>query len=646
MAQFIGDNGDGTVSFDDGFGNAVRLPKDNPMAQGLMPPVQPPQVQASAMPPPPEMAPPPMPMGPGADANMAAMNPPAAPEPAPMAPQPQAAPVKPGKPLSVKQEAAAAQGMTEQGMQMQQQGFAQEEAGVKDVADVDAKRFDAEAALIEQRQQAAAELKQKHEGERMQAEEEKRSLGNGIASAVDARKSWRMDRGRLLKQMDGGDKALGALSLIIGAFAQTMNKGQSNPAMDVLMKRIDQDAEDQRQEYDQLGENVGEAKSSYQAYMAELKDRDAAAAATKAELYQSYAEKAELLGLRSSSERVKANSVIIAGQFKQKASEAILKGADSAHQRVQQRRQLGAQYAGLAEQRRQFDLTRGDRLAAEAKQEAAARAAAESGATDIPLDRMVFDGNGKPLMTPAEAAPGGNGPPKPGKMWAPGTKEEAKESKELMAMDATTADLAAKLIEGRKKHGAEFFKSQEGRAMLSTFSSLRATTIKRWGLGAPSADDLKLTDGGIGTDDPNEWRGYEQGLIRLVEDNYAQTGRRLKTMGYPGDYRAPKFGADEIPTEKKAMAETVGALKSPQVNKYTAYSPDSKPAAEPMKWSGPAEPSRPFYERMGFESSHAAALASLRDTGDKKSAAAMADSIRGVPGKEKMVEQLDAIARM
>ena len=588
-----------------------------------------------------EMAPPPMPMGPGADANMAAMNPPAAPEPVPQAP---VAPMKPGKPLTVKQEAAQAQGLTDQGMAMQQQGYAEEERGMEAMADVDARRFDAEAEMLAQRQQAAAELKQKHEGERIQAEEEKRTLGNGIAQAVDARKSWRMDRGRLLKQMDGGDKALGALSILLGAFGQHQTKSASNPAMDMLMKSIDQDAQDQMQEYDQLGENAAEAKSSYKEYMAQLKDRDAAAAATKAELYQGYAEKIEMMGARSSSERVKANAVVISGQFKQKASQAILQGADSAHQRVQQRRQLAAQYSAQAKQDRQWraEFDEGKRrydLESQAKEKAALAAGNPAEAARIKEERSLGIGDltGAPIKN------------KDGTSFLARSPESAIEIAKQTSATYGIATLASQLEDGYRKHGAEFTKTEAYRQLKSTHAQMQIELKEAFKLGVLAGPDLELINNAIGTSDPIELRGYTKALRGLADNSVTRLETRMRADGFTGKLNVPTASsmAAAQPSENSEEAKAIGALSSPQVNKYVGYKPGQpKPEEKPLRFSEPARPGKEFYSEIGFSGSEAAALGSLRDRGAKAEAKAMADSLRGVTGKSKIVAQLDAIARM
>lgn len=562
MAQFIGDNGNGSSAFDDGFGNRVNVPNEVAQAQGLMPPPSPivdpfaggPQIQASPMPP--QGMPPqamggepmgaPMPMGPGADANMAAMNPPALPEPVPQAP---AAPVKPGKPLTVKQEAAAAQALTDQSMSMATGAMDRAAKATTDQAAIDSQMHTAIADETAKREYDLGVMRQKHEGEKMQAEQEKSTLRNGITQAVDARKSWKMDRGRLLKQMDGGDKTLGLLSMILGAFAQTMNKGQSNPAMDVLMKRIDQDADDQRQEYDQLGENVGEAKSSYKEYLDQLGDKDAAFAATKAERIDSYKSQLEMLAARSSSERVKTQAALAIADLDTKKAGIIGQAADSAHARVHQRRQLQEQAANRAEGRRQFDIGRLDRLAAEQKAAMAAGDTAKVAQLAEERKLGIGDLTGSPVKN------------KDGTSFLARSPESAIEIAKQAAATYGIATLASQLEDGYKKHGSEFTKTEAYRQLQSTHAQMQIELKEAFKLGVLAGPDLELINRAIGTSDPTELRSYTKALRGLADNSVGRLETRMKADGFTGRLNVPTASSMTAAedTEYRPMFDTVAS---------------------------------------------------------------------------------------
>lgn len=659
MAQYLGDNGDGSVAFDDGYGNRVNVLQHVAQAQGLMPPPSPiadpfagqQQVQASPIVSPFEAAPPPgpSPMEQGAAANIAAM----APQDAPQAPEQAPAPAEPyvprdakGRPLkgsrALEAKATHAEGQADS---IAMGALEQQKAGLEKQAAADSAEQLQVADAMAQRDQDLAVFRQQREVEKVREAEEKRSLGNGIASAVDARKSWRMDRGRLLKQMDGGSKALGFLSVLMGSLSQTMNKGQSNPAMDVLLQRIDQDANDQMQEYDQLGENVDESKSAYKEYLAQLGDKEAAFAATKADRIEEYKGQLEMIAARASSERVKTQALVAAAELDKEKAGIIGKTAERMWGRFESAKQREMQGAQLAESRRQFDLQRLDKLKAEEK---AALAAGDSAkAAQLAEERKLGIGDltGAPVKN------------KDGTSFLARSPESAIEIAKQAAATYGIATLAGQLEDGYKKYGAEFTKTDAYRQLQSTHAQMQIELKEAFKLGVLAGPDLELINRAIGTSDPTELRSYTKALRGLADNSVGRLETRMKADGFTGKLNVPTASSFSAPQDSKFkdVSQSLGTRKGPSA--YELSQDRMARATGGAAGKALSDAQRDIASGKAIHPDDAVMIrrldAVLRDpwasAADKQeamdAAKSISERIRSVPGREAAARMLDKVGK-
>jgi hypothetical protein len=298
--------------------------------------------------------------GPPAQPSPDLLTPPA-PQPVPPVPPPAATAPPPSViPEVVPQTATQAAAMGLQGLQTQaeatQRGADAQAAGAGELV----------TAYDQAEQRLAEEQRLREQMAAYRAKEEAFLLAEK-RTMVDRFKNFRVDRGRVFRQMDTGDQVLAGIGLALGAIGAAFTKAdEENPAMAFLMKTLDRDVQLQLSERDQIGAAIGmksdEIADFRQVSSSRLGEYNTRMAAHLARLEREVAK----IAAKTQSATVKANADAFIGQLQQKGAEMLQAGvtADrSFNEQVRARRAAAANArAQLVEQQRGRDaemLTKG-----------------------------------------------------------------------------------------------------------------------------------------------------------------------------------------------------------------------------------------------------------------------------------------------
>ncbi len=381
------------------------------------------------------------------------------------------------------------------------------------------------------------------------------------------------------------DKLSGAniMALIFGGIGNVLmgQGGAANPVLGILERKADQRARDRADRYKQLADRVGARGAQSDALAAMAKDQDTYYQLAKAGELENLARQIETTAAGYDSERERMKAADVVAQIRAQGDAARAAAADAEHKRqieaaklqldqqraetdryqaLTARKAVGAQYARIGEDRRQFNLSRQDTIeqrdrahaldlakldleiqkaSAEGRQKdvSALREEREAKAQDAARQIGVFpvtlkDDRGKVIGAGWEELKNKDGTA----FRAPDSKRAQELSTKGAAVNESVA-LLDRLTRAREKYGwsSDLFKSDEWREMAADFGRLILVAKDEAGLGALAGPDVEVLTKAFGTADPSELRDPGAGLTRARLNMVQSFNASLRANGYTGE---------------------------------------------------------------------------------------------------------------
>lgn len=572
----------------------ILVPEDQAAAFGLAPAPDVEEFTAPTLPPPPEtpvpdvaFAPPPSGVpdagGPGqagAGSPVPVVPPPAGPlEMVPEVPGAPAAPpvdplppaldaaLPPPKPLSKQtyDDLAGRQASDTQAQVAATQATGAAE-GAKAQAEADAmqRRDDAAAAKI-------AEMDQRR------AAEEKAIAAKAVAWEAK-QKEW-MDAKVTRRGMSTGELVMAAIA---GLGSALKGQGAQNPALPIIMQKIQQDVDDQIRERDELGKQSSALKGSLDYAREVASSAQAQRLAAYGLEMQRQGQMIETVGKRMESPIKKAQAMETAaalrseGTAKYGAAMQMQHAEDQAKAAREQaerdsRRRAAEAGARLREDARQFDASdkRIRDLAALDYEKEVAKAVATGDVERAKLmaaqakeERELAIGGGAALKGgPAPSAaiqqmnelsrklgiehridqPGfdekGRLLSRDGSVWKAPDQVSAQALRKQVAATINASNMIDEILRLRDQHGwsSDLMKSSEWRKMQANKGAIIVQMKNAAELGALSGPDMELIESMLGTKDVTEFRDPSDGLRQAKAKMQENTRGTLAVAGYDGD---------------------------------------------------------------------------------------------------------------
>lgn len=387
-----------------------------------------------------------------------------------------------------------------------------------------------------------------------------------------------------------GKSILMALSVAMSGLGSVLkHQGDKNPALDLLMAQIQQHVDDQWKAKEDLGKQAGMARDQLSMFRDAASNTQASKNLAVAGLLEKSSRDIEAMMSGVASAEKKAAGMQVAAGARVAAGNLIAQTVQAKHAEDQQKRafdeqvrehkaQVGLGYANLnqsralsdrayAEDQRRYEQDRGDRLDKERADNdlklqkltadlAKAKDMPEQQRIDFTKEvdkreRKIFgqrfvadiDKNGNPTgghwQDLEQPVYGPDGKPTGAvEPFAAPSKTVADDLNLKLAAVTKLAQLTDRMQELRNKNGSEAFKTSEGRQMLINFANQKSIIKDLWNLGAMSGDDNKLTEQGMGTSDPNEWRGVSTALQEARQVSIDLVNKDLQQRG---GYKGPAF---------------------------------------------------------------------------------------------------------
>jgi hypothetical protein len=431
-----------------------------------------------------------------------------------------------------------------------QRGFELQDEAITQQTEAAQERADQEAAAIEERNRRLVEVEE--ERARAVAEEQKRlaTLQKRTEDAINAHANAKVDQNRLWRDMGTGKQIGAIIAAALGGLGATLaGKPGENPALDMLMKKIDQDVQLQMADIDKMGQEVQMRRGQVSDYMQSMGSSEAAYSAAMSGYLKRTARDLELIEARSKNPEVQARAQQLRADVLLKAAEYGGKSAESEYRRDfgerqfseqqrQARRQEGLAGARLAEDRRQFNETMGARLLdmqmeAEKLRQAGDAKGAEKKMQEVEQAREqgVFNDSGEPLRQ------------KDGQVFMAGKTDAPKLREEAAKRYQFTTDLS-RMIELRRQYDYEnpAIKSAARKEMESLGAKLKGVgkSSAFLDLGVPSGPDMELLLEFIG--DPTGVRDPTPALTRLIDGVETDHNKSLRARGYTGEtVKMPRY---------------------------------------------------------------------------------------------------------
>jgi hypothetical protein len=540
---------------------APGMPSEQP-APDLLPPGQEPAAPLPASPDllaPGAPAAPPLPEAP-------TPGPAAAPAPAPLAPTAPPSVI----PEAIPQNATQAAAMGLQGLQTQaeatQAGAAAQAAGSAELV-----------GAYDQAEQAIGQVQTQKEQFAAYRQKEEAFLLSEKRTMVDRFKNWKVDRGRVYRQMDTGDKVLAGIGLALGAIGAAFTKAdEANPAMDLLLKTLDQDVQLQLAERDQLGSAIGMKSDEIADFRtvstSRLGEYNTRMAAHLGRLERDVAK----IAAKTQSATVKANADAFIGQLQQKGAEMLQQGvtADRAYnEQVRARRaQIANARAQLVEQQRGRDaqmLTKGflpDPAAPGGYSPDPNRPVDEKQAVDLAKSKAEL------AKLTEERAVGGltttRVNPETGKEEKVSFQAANTETRNKIATMKSSTDTTVRLLDEmillREKHGwsSDLVRSPEWRAMQANQGAIMLAAKDAYNLGVLSAQDIELVSKMLGSEDPTEIRDPIAGWKKSRQNAINGLNDMIRGEDPKADwYEPPKL--EPLAAKERTKEENVDVLTAP-----------------------------------------------------------------------------------
>lgn len=243
--------------------------------------------------------------------------------------------------------------------------------------DIAAQEAQARASVLQARDAKLAELEAQRQQQAAADQAERAKLEQKYAAAVDAEAAWKMDRGRYWSKTSTGQKIGFAIGMALSGIGAALNKQQGNGALDLLMGFIDQDAQDQMVEHDNLAKRIGLAGAQADRFKALAADRAGEFTLRRATALEAAAREVEVMASQYAAPAARAHAAGLAAALRGEKASALGKFAEGEW--------------GRDMQQRQFDEQVRARKAAAAAAAAARRDAAARDARDFAESQRRFD---------------------------------------------------------------------------------------------------------------------------------------------------------------------------------------------------------------------------------------------------------------
>lgn len=466
------------------------------------------------------------------------------------------------------------------------------------VGEAEAKALEAQAEMQAQRNAAIAakEIQAAEDAKREQAEIERKT------KLWEAKNEEWMSAKVTRRGISTGELIGVALA---GLGSALKGQGGQNPALALVLNKIQTDVDDQIRERDELGRRAGALKGSVDYARDVAKDAQAARMAAIGMEAQRWGREIETVAAKMAP-GVKREQVAAQGtELRAKGTEYLVQAkqhqdtldhqaAQLAQAERESRRAAGVQYARLKEDARQADLAdrRARDLAMLDAQKEIAKATASGDvekakqlAAAAKEERELGIGGGPMLKggpAPATAIKGMNALNEAlglAKQRAPGFDEygrllqpdgsvfkapdvvSAQKLRTQVSATVTASNLIDEVLRLRDKHGwsSDLLKSPEWRQMQANKGAIIKEMKNAAELGALSGPDMGLIESMLGTADPTEVRDPAPGLRQAKANMQLSTRNQLALAGYAGD----AFVLPDASKEAKApIDEDGGALMS------------------------------------------------------------------------------------
>jgi hypothetical protein len=451
------------------------------------------------------------------------------------------------------------------------QGAAQVIQGQADIAgeagNVAAAEADEAAVLIDERNAAAQVARDANAAQAKERAEGLQRHTDAYDKAVEQEAKYKVDDGRRWNNLSTGRKVLAGISVILSGLGEALqHKSGPNPAISMIMDALKDDVAAQVREREQLGRVVDRRRNSIDMYRQQTNDLREAGNLKLAEEYKRTADQLEATAAKYASPKAKLNAMNAAAQFDLEAQKLLGASAEAKFNRDVQRQQVaisragvGAQYARLNEDKRQFDenlkirknelLIEAGRLE-QAGQAAQAKALKEEAARNNELampapPKVVMGADGKPVLnedgTPkiSRAAPLVN---EDQTTWnAPSKEIRAELGKKYAAAAEVTALIDEALAIRDRVGGESAAANSEDYQKLKVLEARLQLLAKSGTQGMSSDKDMEALRSALGAADLTSFRSRAAGL----EEGRARTIDELNTsMRYLGNYTGGRIDFD------------------------------------------------------------------------------------------------------
>jgi hypothetical protein len=411
-----------------------------------------------------------------------------------------------------------------------------------------------------------------------QAEIDKRAAED--QAEIDSRtKAWEAKQQEWMdaKVTRRGMSTMEIIGVVLAGLGQAIDKKDGpNPALNLVMGKIQQDVDDQLRERDELGKRAGALKGAVDYAREIASDRNAQRIAAMGMEAQRWGREIETIGQLTKNSIIRAQAVAQGAALRLKGGEMLMQAkqlddavvmdrARLAQQERDSRRSAGVQYARIAEDRRQADMSFAAKQM-EIEEARAQRVASATTATDLEAAKREV---------PDLASKGG--------AYRARDEKSATEIAKIKAAVDTIADGNAELLRLRQEYGSEWAARQSGahQKMQAILANNAAAYKQLHTLGAWDKGTEGLTKQAYGGDPMrddfvtaamgNIWKGDPSAGIQKFTDNaVAVLNNQARALRDPrgGEYvpwkPAPATYPKPITTKNDEKVQALLNEKTPQ----------------------------------------------------------------------------------
>lgn len=414
------------------------------------------------------------------------------------------------------------------------------------------------------RQQGLLAEQEKARAERAKREQE---LQAEYDRATDEWANYKIDPGRRWKNASTGSKIAAIMAVAMTALGDALQrKSGPNAAIEMIHNAIRDDVQLQMDERAQLKERALAKRNSIDDYIKQTGRQEDAFALKMSEELKRSAQEMERRAALSSIPEIKARGLATAGEMRKLAGQYIGTVADARLKREEDAKRLALDqqrvaqgWAGLKEQRRQFDermnLERlqlgmeAEKLARAGQEKMAERVlqqgvAAPPRAVRAPDGSLVLDRNTGALKN-ADGTP-----------WIIPTVDEAKEFRKKKAAADSIVSILDEIRAIRDRVGGETSWGNSDDYQRLKVLKENLVLLKKAGTQGMSSDaDMARIEAALGADSPASFRAQAAKLEKGRDQVIKQLDADARNLGYTGDpitypdplaHKATASAGDEI----------------------------------------------------------------------------------------------------